>query len=73
MLTPTDCDIRFANHARQIARLNENAWIYGNPEVGTWTSFRDRLGSILVALGTRVAAVPLDTPANSSTAGREWA
>ena len=76
MMTHTDCDVRFANHARQTARVNDDAWAYGESENGSRTSFRGRLGSMLVALGTRLAAVPVNTPANasmSSMAGREWA
>ena len=73
MLAHSDCDVRFANHARHIARVNDDAWISDASEDGTRTSFRNRLGSVLVAIGTRLTAVPVNTPANSSIPGREWA
>lgn len=63
MLTDTDCAVRFANHARHVAHVNEIEWmrpvVTGSPRV----QMRRLLASILISLGTRLASSPAgETP-----------
>ncbi len=73
MLNCTDCDVRFASHARRIANVNEGAWIREESDADAQTSLRGRLGTLLITLGTRLAASPLETPVNAVVPAGEWA
>lgn len=55
MLNHNDCDIRFASHAREIARVNAAGWMSPAHTSVARTSPRFRLGSALIALGARLA------------------
>ena len=56
MMTRTDCDVRFATHARQIARVNAREWLRPQQTRSAQGSLRLRLGTVLIALGTRLAS-----------------
>jgi hypothetical protein len=54
MLYRTDCDVRFASHARQIARVNATEWMRPARLRTTRITLCARLGSVLITLGDRL-------------------
>jgi hypothetical protein len=55
MMSRTDCDVRFASHARQIARANATEWIRPTRPRTTRVTMCARLSSVLLTLGDRLA------------------
>jgi hypothetical protein len=72
MLNCTDCDIRVAAHARQIANVNEGAWIREGSGDHIRLSLRSRLGTLLIRFGTRLTASRPNTPVNAIVPAGEW-
>jgi hypothetical protein len=64
MLNCTDCDVRVASHARQIARVNATEWMHPTHTRAARISLRSRLGGVFISLGTRLVR----TPAGASVA-----
>lgn len=58
MIDRIDCDVRIANHTRQIARVNASAWQHPSRLTATRTTMRVRLGTFIAALDARLAAAP---------------
>ena len=58
MMNPTDCDVRFATHARQIARVNDHEWMRPQRATVAQETIFTRLGSLLITLGARLAHQP---------------
>ena len=54
MMNSTDCDVRFSSHARQIARVNEHAWMRPRRPNSARIPLRARLGTLLITLGARL-------------------
>ena len=61
MMNPTDCDVRFATHARQIARVNDHEWMRPQRATVAQETIFSRLGSLLITLGARLTHRPADT------------
>ena len=69
MLTNTECDVRFATHARQINRVSTTEWQYNATEQTPCTSLRARLAGLLVAVASRIAPVQPAGMADPTLAG----
>jgi hypothetical protein len=62
MLTDTDCAVRFATHARQVARTNQIEWMRPVDVPTSHSQMRRWLATTLISLGTRIAPASADEP-----------
>jgi hypothetical protein len=69
MMNPTDCDVRFATHARRIAQVNDHEWLRPQRATATPQTKVAGLGTTLMALVARLVHRPLHTRVDLAGSG----